>query len=448
MTDYDLLIAGDLVTPDGVVRDGWLAIAGGTIRAVGSGDRPAAREIEDARGEWVLPGVIDGQTHAGSATGFDGLEPTTRSAAAGGVTTIVDMPYDNPDPVNSVAVLEQKAEAVHRLAHVDTALYGTVAKDAPAGTATALAEAGVAAIKLSLYESHPQRFPRIPKPQLMAVLEEMRDAGLPVGLHNEDQELVDAHVARMKAAGRTGADAHHPSRPEVAEILATADFFELGRATGAHVHIVHFSQALGYELVRQYQEQGVAATGELCVHYLVFDESDVRAQGNVLKVNPPIRPDEKDGIWAMLEAGLVAFVSSDHGSWPYERKAVDDVFQAAAGIPGLETLLPAFYDVCMQRDAAIEMVADFLAERPARFFGLWPRKGGLRPGADADVAVLDPTPYTFDQSTTHDDLNWSPYHGRRFAGGVERTFVRGRKVFERGRVLSEPGHGRFVKREA
>ena len=448
MSDYDLVVVGDVVTPGGVVADGWVAIRQGRIAAVGSGDAPAAAHRHDARGSWVLPGAIDGQTHAGSATGFDGLEPTTRAAAAGGVTTIVDMPYDNPDPVNTPELLQQKVDAVDRLAHTDVALYATLAPDAPAATLDRLADAGAAAIKLSLYESHPTRFPRIPKDRILAFLERARDRGLPVGLHNEDQELVLAHLQAMKDAGRTGPDAHHPSRPPVAEIVATQEFLELGRASGGHVHIVHFSQARGYDLVADARAQGVEATAELCVHYLVFDEADVRAKGNILKVNPPIRPNEKDAIWQHLLAGDVNFVSSDHGSWPLARKTTDDVFQAAAGIPGLETLLPAFHNVCVERDAPVTYLARFLSEGPARFFGLWPRKGALQPGADADITVLDPTPSRFDASATHDGLNWSPYDGMTFPSRVAATYVRGELVFADGAVTSAPGHGTFVPRES
>ena len=447
MTVYDLVVIGDVVTPAGVLSDGWVASTGGRIAAVGCGAPPDAARRHDARGNWVLPGVIDGQTHAGSATGFDGLEPTTRAAAAGGVTTIVDMPYDNPDPVNTTEVLQQKVAAVEKLAHTDVALYVTLAPDSDAAALDALADAGAAAIKLSLFESHPTRFPRIPKDRILAFLERARTHVLPIGLHNEDQELVHAHVHAMKDAGRTGPDAHHPSRPPVAEIVATEEFLELGRASGGHVHIVHFSQARGYDLVAEARARGVQATAELCVHYLVFDEGDVRAQGNVLKVNPPIRPNEKDTIWQHLLAGNVNFVSSDHGSWPLERKTTDDVFQAAAGIPGLQTLLPAFHHVCVERGAPVTELARFLAEGPARFFGLWPRKGALQPGADADITVLEATPTRFDASATFDGLNWSPYDGMTFPSRVNATYVRGELVFADGELKSAPGHGTFVPRQ-
>jgi allantoinase len=446
MSDYDLVLVGDVVTPGGVLADGWVAVRNGRIAAIGSGDAPAAKQHRDARGNWILPGVIDGQTHAGSATGFDGLEPTTRAAAAGGVTTIVDMPYDNPDPVNTPELLQQKVDAVERLAHTDVALYATLAPDAPPEHLDTLADTGAAAVKLSLYESHPTRFPRIPKDRILAFLERARDRGLPVGLHNEDQELVHAHVQATKDSGRTGPEAHHPSRPPVAEIVATQEFLELGRASGGHVHIVHFSQARGYELVADARAEGVQATAELCVHYLVFDEGDVREKGNVLKVNPPIRPNEKDAIWEHLLTGNVNFVSSDHGSWPLDRKTTDDVFQAAAGIPGLQTLLPAFHHVCVERGAPVTHLARFLAEGPAKFFGLWPRKGALQPGADADITVLAPTPTRFDASATHDGLNWSPYDGMTFPSQVSATYVRGELVFADDEVTSAPGHGTYVPR--
>ena len=447
MQRFDKLIRGRLVTPNGILEKGWLAIAGGRIAAMGQGDAPEAMEVHDAGGDWVVPGIIDGQTHAGSYQGLKGLESTTRSAVAGGVTTIVDMPYDNPDPLSTIERLHAKVEAINTHAYCDVALYGTVSKGQAPTEIESLAKEGVCALKISAYEVHPSRFPRISNAETLDLLEVAAGVGLPVGLHNEDQEIVHARIARMIAQGRTTFDWHSPSRPPAAELASTAAFLELGAATGAHVHIVHISLPRGYQLVDQYRQDGFKATAEACVHYLSFDAAvHGPLKGARLKVNPPIRDGVLDGLWAAVKRGSVEFVSSDHSSWPLGNKNAKSIFDAGAGIPGLETLVPALYTELKARSTApIQDLVLYLAEKPAKFFGLWPQKGALMVGADADVTVLKDADWIYDSAKAHDDLNWTPYDGERFACRIAATFLRGAKVWDGTSVLGKPGMGQYAR---
>ena len=445
---YDLIVRGVLVTATGQVPNGWLAILDGKILALGQGAHPRGREIRDYGQSWIMPGAIDGQVHAGSWAGLAGLEFTSKSAVAGGVTTIVDMPYDEPDPVTSPALIDAKAEAIARYAHCDVALYATLAKGQDADDVIGLAAAGACAIKLSAFESHPVRFPRIAADQVLDILEAAAGTGLPVGLHNEDQEIVRARMAQCKAAGHTTAEWHSRSRPPAAELAATAQFLELGAAAGAHAHIVHISLPRGFQLVDQYRDAGFTATAEMCVHYLVFDEAvDGPRLGAQMKVNPPIRPDVKDALWRELLDGRVEFVSSDHSGWPLARKTTASFFDAAAGIPGLETLVPAFYSGLAQRSSrAVEDCALYLSERPARFFGLWPRKGALDVGSDADIMVLESRTWIYDSRAAHDEVSWSPFDGQEFSARVAATYVRGSLAWDGAQIRTAAGHGRFVPR--
>ncbi|MGV3651647.1 MAG: dihydroorotase [Devosia sp.] len=443
----DLVICGDIVTPSGILEGGWLAISGDTIAALGTGAPPEAGRTERYGNALVLPGAIDGQVHACSAGGLAGLKPTTRSAAAGGITTIVDMPYDDPEPLQTVAELSRKVEAIEELASVDVALYATVPRKS-CDVVLDLVAAGCCAVKISHFESHPTRFPCIPMDETLDLLEVLAPTNIPVGLHNEDQEIVLARIARFKAEGRIGAEYHSPSRPEAAELVDTAAFLELGAVTGAHVHIVHISTPRGYDLVRHYAESGHRATGEMCAHYLHFDaEIDIPRLGNLLKVNPPIRAGVKEKLWERYARGDFAFISSDHGSWPLERKLTASAFDAGAGITGLETLVLSYFTDLSERfaDPAQRLARD-LSENPARFFGLYPRKGVLQPGSDADVTVLARGPVQFDASGTQDGLNWSPYDKEMFAASIAATYVRGKQVFDGKNVAELAGHGRFVRR--
>ncbi len=444
----DVVIRGRVVTPEAIIEDGWVAVKGGKIHAIGQGEVPDAASVHDTGNAFVLPGIIDGQTHAGSYLGLPGIEPTTRSAIAGGVTTIVDMPYDNPAPLSSAEHLEAKIAAVGQYAHCDVALYGTVMPGQPLDAVKVLADGGVVAFKISAFESSPTRFPRIDAGLTLDLLEALSVTDLPLGLHNEDQEIVRARIARARAAGENGIAAHSPSRPAAAELASTAHFLELAASAGAHAHIVHISTPRGFQLVDTYARDGFRATGELCVHYLWFDPEKHGAElGARMKVNPPIRPGQIDALWQELAEGRIAFVSSDHSSWPIDNKFTDSIFDAGAGVPGMETLLPAFYTVAAERgaDAAL-MTAEYLAERPARFFGLYPRKGVLMPGADADITILAEEEDIWDSSRAEDGLRWSPYDVRRFTARVKATYHAGRLAYDGRTVLNTPGSGRYLRR--
>ena len=447
---HDLLIRGDLVLPDRVLPDGYVAVAGGRIAAVGQSDPPPAREMRDYRDHLVFPGIVDGQVHAGSADGFAGIEDLTRSAAAGGVTTVVDMPYDEPDPVTTCDLLGAKRRVLEATAHVDVALYATVAKDVDVTMIPRLAAAGACAFKISTYESHPKRFPRISHPAMERAFAAIAETGLSVAVHNEDQELVDDAIRASKAAERRRMDAHSASRPALAELVANAVLLEIGAATGARAHIVHSSLARGFDMAASYRAQGFAATAETCIHYLILTEADAIHAGARDKVNPPIRANEREAIWDRIGRGLVAFVSSDHCSWPLARMNDDDIFATPAGAPGVAALLPLFFTAAIdQRGLPPPEVARLLAEAPARHFGLHPRKGAIIVGADADFAIAERGRFSFDEQRQHcRRAPWSAYHGRTVGMRVAATYLRGKRIFDGAEVLAPPGSGQFLHPEA
>lgn len=446
MRPHDLVIKGRLVLPEGI-KPGWLTVDAGLISAIGKGEAPGAKSVHDFGDNYVLAGFVDGQTHATSYRGLPGMAETTLSALAGGITTIVDMPYDNPDPLNNLERLEAKIAAVNSVSHCDVALYATIAPGQSPAVLSPLAKAGVCAFKISSFESHPVRFPRLPHGEIIEILEASADTGLPVGLHNEDQEIVRTNIARLRSEGRVTPEWHEPSRPVSAELVSTVSFLEMGAATGAHVHLVHISTPRGYELVERYKAEGVHATAELCVHYLHFDaDRDIGRLGALMKVNPPIRGSVLDGLWRTFEEGKIQFVSSDHSSWPVNNKQTPAIFDAGAGIPGLETLAASFFtDLKARVEEPVVALTDYLSGRPARFFGLDDRKGRLALGLDADIAILEEGSFLFDASRTRDGLNWSPYDGETFAARISATYLRGSKVWN-GRTVLSSARGRFLPR--
>ncbi len=446
---YDSLVRGTIVTSAEVMRNGWIAISGERIAAIGTGGAPDASQVLDYGDYLVLPGLVDGHMHTSSAIGWPGIEGATRSAAAGGVTTCVDMPYDVPQAVTDASVLADKIGWVERTAHVDVALYGTITKHGGVPAIAELAAGGVTSFKLSTYEYDAVRFPRIDHPTMVAAFAAIARTGLPVSVHNEDQELVERLTAEARAAGETHAIMHCRTRPPLAETMADNEIFEIGLETGAHVHIAHSSLARGFTIAESFRAMGGQATGEACIQYLCMTEDDLVRLGGRGKCNPPFRSAaEVERMWGAMQAGTVAYVSTDHAPWPADRKGFADIFACGAGLTGLQSFAPLMYTLLDERGLAPTMMARYCSERPARHHGLDGRKGAIAPGKDADLLVLELGRFTFDEADIQDrpELRWSPYHGRAMRARVAATLLRGQIVWDGKAVLATPGTGRFVKR--
>jgi allantoinase len=448
-TPFDRIVTGTLLTTDAILRNGYVAVRGERIAAIGQGAPPPAAEVIDHGDRLILPGLVDGHMHTSSSTGWPGIESATRCAAAGGVTTCCDMPYDVPKPVTDAAILEDKIGWVNRTAHVDMALYGTITKTGGVGAIPDLAAGGISAFKLSTYEYDAVRFPRIDHPTMLAAFREIAKTGLPCAIHNEDQELVEKLTAEARAAGRTDPIMHCRTRPALAESMADLEIFEMALETGAHVHIAHSSIARGFELAEQFRGLGATTTGEACIQYLCMTEDDIVRLGGIGKCNPPFRTAaEVERMWQSLLADKVAYVSTDHAPWPIERKRLDDIFACGAGLTGLQSFAPLMFTLLDERGLSPMLMATYCAESSARLHGIWPRKGALRVGSDADLLVLERGDFVFDEASIVDrpEMRWSAYHGRRMRARVAATYLRGRAIWDGAQVLSQPGDGRFVRR--
>lgn len=373
---------------------------------------------------------------------------STRSAAAGGVTTIVDMPYDEGNLVCSAAAVKRKIEHASPQARVDFALYGTVDPQEGPARIPEMVEAGVAAFKFSTFGTDPKRFPRIPPALLDACFAAIAPTGLTAGVHNEDDEAVRSYMEQVKASGITDWRAHGLSRPAITELLAMHTIFETGANTGCPSHVVHCSLGRGYDIARAYRRDGFAATVECCIHYLTLDEeNDVRRLGGKAKINPPLRPRaEVERLWRKVAEGDVWLVSTDHVSWSENRKTNPDMLANASGVPGLEVMVPLFVKGALERGIPLTWAARLMAENPAKHFRLDHIKGALTSGKDADITVLEPRESIYDASASGNNVvGWSPYNGIRLPWTVSATYLRGEKIAEGGKVLAEPGTGRFVR---
>jgi allantoinase len=448
MSDFDLVVTGRVVLTDRVLEGGYVAIRGGVVERVGVGPAPSATERQDYGSSYVMPGAIDSQVHSKSQLNQEDFIWSTRAAAAGGVTTVVDMPYDAGFLVCTGDRVRQKIAEAGAQSRVDFALYGTIAPEEGATQIAGMVEAGVSAFKFSTFNTDSKRFPRIAPQVLYECFTEIGKHGLAAGVHNENDEMVRAAIAAVEASGITDYRAHGLSRPPVTETLAMAEVYELGAQAGCSAHVVHCSVGRGYELCESYRRQGFDTTVEACIHYLILDEEDdVSRLVGKAKINPPIRPRaEVEKLWQHLAAGHVTVVSTDHVSWSENRKDNPDMLKNSSGVPGLEVLYALLMKGLTERHLDISHAARLLAANPARLFRIGHRKGAIEPGRDADLVVMAHAPHRYDPAASgHNFVTWSPYAGIELPYRPVATYLRGQPIFDGTHVTAEPGSGRFVR---
>jgi allantoinase len=454
----DLVIhGGSVILPTGRAATD-LAITDGVITAINSEVRDGAETI-DATGLVVLPGLVDAHVHFNEPgrAHWEGWEAGTRGAAAGGVTTVLEMPLNAHPPTVTAADFDAKLAVASEKALVDFGLWGGLVGD-NLGELSALAARGVVAFKAFMSDSGIDDFRRAPDGVLAAGLKLLATLGLPLppplplGVHAESHEMVERLGAELRAEGRIDRRAWCRARPVAAEVEAIRRLVSCvrGAGPGARAHVVHVSCAEGLAEVRAARERGFQVTAETCPHYLAFTEDDFEAVGPALKCAPPLRDAAtRDRLWAALLAGEVDLIGSDHSPCPAadKHKGERNVWQAWGGVSGIQSTLPLLLTEGVdRRGLALERVAELTATAPARVFGLAPRKGAIAVGADADVALIDPARvWTFAAEQLQTRSGISPYVGRTFRGAVVRTIVRGRTVFLDGRVVGERGWGRLVK---
>lgn len=443
---YDLIIHGNAVLPDRVLYGGAVAVQGGRIAAVlPSGAAAEAREVIDAGGKYVLPGLIDAHVHCYSSLD-EGFTNASRSAAAGGVTTIIEMPYDATGMICTAESFEEKKGRLERESVVDIAMLATIAKEDGLDEIPRLAAAGACGFKVSMFNTDSFRFPRIDDGMLHEAFARIAETGCPVGVHAETDEIVRTFLRKHADAGAADPRAHAWSRPKAAEATAALTALELAYWTGVKLHLYHCTFPRIFDMVRAYRAQGVRVTAETCTHYLTLHEDDMLDLHAKAKINPPLRGREDvEGLWRQVGRGDVDLITSDHAPWRQERKNLANIFENSSGAPGVEHLGPLLYsEGVAQGRISVLQFARLLAEQPAEVFGLQERKGRIAVGLDADLVVLDPQAnWVIDGGHTYSSAGWSPYHGRPVQGKITHALVRGQVVYD-GQVIGKPGTGQFV----
>jgi dihydroorotase len=442
----DLVIRGGrVVSPDSVV-EASVAIKDGSILAVGAdGAMPEARETLDATGLHVLPGAIDVHVHFRDP-GYPHKEDFasgTAAAAFGGVTTVFDMPNTIP-PTGTPEILAAKHKMAAEKAHVDFGLYGLLGED----TIAHVPELAKTVIGFKLYMGN--TFGAIPTPSTGAMLEAFEvvaPTGKRVSLHAETNSIMVRRELRMRDAGRIDPLAHIASRPAVVAVEAVSRAAILAEWTGARVHILHISSAEELRPLREAKARGVDITGETCPHYVLLSADDYARFGGVIRVNPPVREARnQQPLWDALADGTIDAIATDHAPHSPEEKTRNDIWSVDCGFPGVETQMPLMLTEAHAGRFSISDYVRWSTFNPAKIWGLYPRKGVIQTGADADIALVDLNrEWTIDDAKLQSLSKITPFHGRGVKGLPIHTLVRGRFVMkDRTLVAGTRGWGRSV----
>ena len=437
-------------TLDVLVQDGRI------IALLAPGSQTSADEVIDASGQYVLPGAVDIHFHCRAPAYPQRGDFATESmaAAAGGVTTIFEMPISKPCCATG-DILRSRRELGQRDSYVNFALYG-----APGlldrEEVRAMVREGAIAFKIFLTSAPAGRNDEFEglclpdTPRLYQALRLVAETGLVTTIHAEDDPLLEWHTQQLIAQGRHDITTHGESRPPHVEALGISTVLTLNDAVGAKIHIAHVTSQHALDTLRKWLGKG-DVTGETCPQYLQFTEDDLRRVGPYAKINPPLRQQsDQDALWEGLKDGSLIAITTDHSPFTVEEKerAREDILRVPPGAPGVEELVLGVMDRALRGEFSVEQAVQWISTNGAKRFGIYPRKGVIAVGSDADITLYDPRETTtiaqemlFSKAKACDKL----YEGMRFQGRVVRTIVRGRTVFVDGAIVGEAGWGEFVR---
>jgi len=466
----NLIIRGKQVVLPGSITPASIYIDGGTITSIRSyEDIPAGYEVTEASDESiVMPGLVDSHVHINEPgrTEWEGFETATRAAAAGGVTTLVDMPLNSIPPTTTVAGFEEKLAAANGQCFVDVGFWGGVVPG-NADELAALDSAGVVGFKCFLIHSGVDEFPNVTEEDLRRAMPELTRLGAVLIVHAEvpgpmsmtgipacplgDPDGISRPEETDRNVCPTLYSTFLASRPRAAENEAVALMIKLGREFGTRIHIVHHSSADALPMLLEAKTAGIRITAETCPHYLTFAAEEIPDCATEFKCCPPIREREnREQLWSALANGTIDMIVSDHSPCPPAMKSREtgDFLAAWGGISSLQLRLPIIWTEARRRGFSIQNLAGWLCSAPAGLVGLGNRKGAIATGLDADLIIWNPDKeFKVDGNALLHRHKLTPYDNRVLQGVVEKTFLRGRKIYDGGEFDAQP-HGILLTQTA
>jgi allantoinase len=450
MTTVHAIRGKRVVTPEGI-RAATVHVREGAIEAIaGYNDLPSGKNIYDAGESVVMPGLVDTHVHINEPgrADWEGFETATRAAAAGGVTTLIDMPLNSIPATTTAAALETKRSAAHRKCWVNVGFWGGVVPG-NSGQLRALYQAGAFGFKCFLVPSGVPEFAGVNEDDLRAALPELAALDAPLLVHAELPRPIEEASKKLEKSNPAKYRTWLLSRPPSAETKAVEMMIRLARKFKARVHIVHLSSELSVPLIRRAKKEGVRITAETCPHYLFFTSRSIRNGRTEFKCAPPIRDlHNNKKLWAALGKGTIDFIVSDHSPSPPAMKCLDtgDFFKAWGGIASLQLGLSAVWTKMNGRNSSLNNLVRWMSSGPARLAGLEKYKGAIAIGYDADIVVWNPEKrFVVKPEMLQHRHKITPYANHSLRGVVEATFLRGEMIYDRGRFLGKP-QGALLRR--
>jgi allantoinase len=439
-----VLISNARILREGKLVRGNILVAGARIKSVTEKKRPNADETVDAKGRIVIPGLVDGHAHLYDPAFVyrEDFTSGTSAAAAGGVTTVVEMvlttPVDSPDRVRV------KIEEGRRSSIIDFSLHAGMMSLNNLANIKPITELGVRSFKTFTCKPY-----YADDHTLMSLMRETSMNQSILDVHAEDETVANENLKRLQAEGRKDPMAHAEWKPNLAEELAVKKLIQFAHGIGARVHVSHLSTREGVEAIRKAKRGGVKITAETCPHYLTFTRNDMKKQGPYLKMNPSLKgPKDVDALWRGLRNGAVDIVTSEHapGTRAEKEPGWTNIWKAWGGVPAIETMLPVLLSEGVNKHRlTLATLQRVCCENPARIFGFYPRKGIIREGADADLVVVDlNVKRKVRAGDLHQKVEWTPYEGWMMKGWPVLTMRRGEITFQDGEVLAKPGSAEFL----
>jgi allantoinase len=456
MKKLDLAIKSDKVFIDGRLIDCWIGVKDGIITAI-SKEKLDAEKVINAKGKIVLPGTVDPHVHI-RAPGHDEretFESGTKDAASGGVTTVIEMPISVPPP-HSPELVQRRMDIASREVVVDIAFFGAAGTDCMEDIIPC-AKSGIVAFKTFLHEAPPGRkeeFIGLTAPNTgdqYELMERVAETGIILAIHAENNDMINRNIAILRSEGKTSPIYHGRSRPPVVEIETAAKILLFAEKIGTKVEICHISTPEVVELVNRAKSKGVYVVAETCPHYLFLNENVLEKVGVFAKCNPPLRSEEERlKMWEFVRDGSIDIIGSDHAPYTKEEKerGSEDIFTPPAGFPGLSTRLPLLFTAVKEGKIRLDKMVELICENPAKIFGLYPQKGTIAVGSDADFVIFDPDKKDIiskDKMFTKCRDSALVYDGWEVYGKPEKTIVRGKIVFDNGEIIVSPGYGEIIK---
>ena len=446
-----LIKNGIVVTHTGRFR-GNLAIRDGKICAVTGPEEPVeAAEVIDAIGKYVIPGLIDSHVHFQDPgfTDREDFEHGTAAGAGGGVTTAISHPLNDP-PIVDKASYDFTVKAYEGRGVIDYGIHG-------GGTPTNIDQVddlwkntGAASIKMFMCFSVAE-FPYVQDDALYQILKKVAENDGLAMIHAENNEMIAWKERQLKAEGRNDPMAYHESHCAEGELESVKRALYFIELTGARAVILHSGMCEALEEIHAAQQRGVKVYAECCPHFLTFVDKDMMEYGPYLKFSPVMRDEEnRKKLWTMLEKGYIQTMGSDHSPYTDEEKkrGMEDIWTAPNGIPGIQTTLPVLLDGVNKGLLSMERLVEVTSWNPSRIYGLDYRKGSFTIGKDADIVIVDMDKvHTYSREDIKSKAKWSPYVGKTFKGWPVMTLVRGKVVYKDGKVMAEPGWGKYIERK-